>query len=281
MIIVGAGIAGLSLAIMLRPHAHITILERSPDSRSMNIRGAGLAQYTPAAHILRNNLGLQPTQRGLDMVPGGTIRQWDWWTGQQVREVRPPTDDWYRAHRGSLIDSLFVRATEEDRTGSRPAQVIFSQQVMVVDVEHGKVITSDGATYQADLVVGAEGVRSVVRSHIVPNALVEPSGFSVYRWTLHQRDWEHLDINTKASLDDLLGPRSTDVHVADHKASRLVTYRCHADGLVNGLLLLRELHRKQILVIKLSLLDQLVPVSRSQLTTIFQKPLKIGAQKGP
>ena len=93
VVIVGAGIAGLSSAIVLRPHAaKITILERASDAASMNIRGAGLAQYTSAANVLRNNMGLQPLEE-LKMVQGQSIRAYSW-QGTLTREITPPTNDW-------------------------------------------------------------------------------------------------------------------------------------------------------------------------------------------
>ncbi|UZJ55767.1 hypothetical protein CBS101457_005087 [Exobasidium rhododendri] len=242
VIIVGAGIAGLSSAIVLRPHASkITILEKASDATSMNIRGAGLAQYTSAANMLRNNFGLQPLGE-MKMVQGKAIRAYGW-DGKLARELTPPTNDWYMAHRGTLLDELYRKATEEDGKTTH-ADVVFSQEVAKVDVEAGTLTTVDGKTFSGDLIIGAEGVRSVVRSSIVDNVVVRPSGLSIYRWTLQPQDWAHLPPETVKQIDELIGPSAQYIVTADHVDQRFLVYRCHQDGTVNGAVILPD-HKLQ------------------------------------
>lgn len=92
--------------------------------------------------------------------------------------------------------------------------------------------------YEADVIIGGDGVRSVTRKAIVEEAIVQPSGFSVYRWTMTQADWQHLA--NKSEIDALIGPDARNIIVCDSEETRLVTYRCHASGVVNGLLVLPD-----------------------------------------
>lgn len=94
--IVGCGIARLSCAIILRPNARsITMLEKAEDISSMNIPGAGFTQYTSAANILRDALGLQPIDDS-KMVQGHSIKVFDWQGAIICQKIRP-TNDWVGA----------------------------------------------------------------------------------------------------------------------------------------------------------------------------------------
>lgn len=72
--------------------------------------------------------------------------------------------------------------------------------------------------------LGAEGVRSVVRASIVDNVVVRPSGLSIYRWTLQPGDWAHLPAATVQAIDELIGPKARLIVTADDADKRLVTY---------------------------------------------------------
>lgn len=53
-----------------------------------------------------------------------------------------------------------------------------------------------------------------------------------------QADWKHLP--NKDQIDSLIGPDAHHIIVCDSDETRLVTYRCHASGVVNGLLVLPD-----------------------------------------
>ncbi|KAK7404157.1 hypothetical protein QQX98_010061 [Neonectria punicea] len=239
VICVGAGIAGLSTAIALREHAaSITLLEASESVESMNIRAAGLTVYTCGANIMRDTLGLDPVG-DVSAVQGHSIRAINWTSGSLDREIVPPTDDWYMAHRGSLLDALRSRATSPGGKG-RAAKLLLGKIVTEIDVEAGRVLTSDGSVFEGDLIVGGDGVRSETRKAVVDKAIVQPSGLSIYRWTLTPVDWAGLP--DKGAIDALIGPEARCIVTSDAKDMRLVTYRCHSSGLVNGALILPD-HR--------------------------------------
>lgn len=128
VICVGAGVASLSSAIALREHAEsITLLEAADSIESMNVRAAGLAIYTCGANILRDTLGLDPIH-DIHAVQGQAIRAVSWKDGSPVREFAPPSNDWYMAHRGSLLDALLNKAVSSDAKG-KPAELLMKKSV--------------------------------------------------------------------------------------------------------------------------------------------------------
>lgn len=128
VICVGAGVASLATAIVLREHAEsITLLEAADDLENMNVRAAGLAVYTNGANVLRDTLGIEPIC-DIHTVQGEVIRALSWKDGSQEREIRPPGNDWHMAHRGSLLDALLNKATSPDPKG-KPANLLLGKTV--------------------------------------------------------------------------------------------------------------------------------------------------------
>lgn len=98
--------------------------------------------------------------------------------------------------------------------------------------------TEDGSVYEGDIIIGGDGVRSITRKAIVDEAIVQPSGLSVYRWTMKPEDWQHLP--NKEELDALFGYETHILHTSDSEDTRLIFYRCHASGIINGGLILPD-----------------------------------------
>ena len=138
---IGAGVVGLSTAIALREHADsITLLEKAESVEDMNVRAAGLAIYTCGANILRNTLDMEPL-RDVDAVQGQSIRQINWKEGSLSRELSFATNDWYMAHRGSLLDALLKKATAAEGKG-KPARLLMGREVVeVVSVRRHQPVT--------------------------------------------------------------------------------------------------------------------------------------------
>lgn len=63
---------------------------------------------------------------------------------------------WLFQHRVDLHQALQRFAVKEDLPGS-PAKIVTSAKVVAVDCEKGLLETADGKTYEADLIVGADG----------------------------------------------------------------------------------------------------------------------------
>lgn len=84
-------------------------------------------------------------------------------------------------HRIDLHNGLKRLATSEERDG-KPAKLILGNAVVSCDCEGGKLELQDGTTLDADLIIGADGIKSVMRDTVVgQNIEAKPTGLSAYR----------------------------------------------------------------------------------------------------
>ncbi|MGC5321218.1 FAD-dependent oxidoreductase [Micromonospora arida] len=165
-VVVGAGIGGLSAALALHRHGwRVTVLERAPEMREV---GAGLSLMANAVRAL-DALGLGPALRrgGHGEAPGGIRNRHGRWlsrvdASEMVRQLGTTALGVHRAtlHR-TLREALPASslhtsaAVEHVESGPDRAEVRYQGP----DGPH---------TLSADLVVGADGLRSRVRAQLWP-----------------------------------------------------------------------------------------------------------------
>lgn len=174
--VVGAGVGGLTLAAVLtRIGVPCLVFEQAG---SLTEVGAGV-QLSPNAIRPLVGLGIGPAlRRHAVRITATEVRSW---------QDRPITrtmlgDDcerrfgapYYAMHRAHLQGAL------RQAVGEAPLRL--GHQVTGVE-ERGtgaRVVFADGSTHDADLVVGADGIRSVIRTVLASDTLVF-SGFGVFR----------------------------------------------------------------------------------------------------
>ncbi|KAK0482059.1 FAD/NAD(P)-binding domain-containing protein [Armillaria luteobubalina] len=182
VLVVGAGLCGLSAAISLRRQGHqVHILESSTFKSEL---GAGLAVPPNTVRCLRG-LGcdidnLKPvdnlcfTAMAHDGSPGMMNNMTDY--------RKAYGDPWVMAHRVDLHNELMRVALDPEGTGP-PAQLRLGVQVVSCDVEACTISLVDGTVCPADLIVGADGIRSTIRSYVLGKEIdVPPTGIAGYRW---------------------------------------------------------------------------------------------------
>lgn len=177
VIIVGAGLAGLATAISLalatagRPiAARITILEALP---SLAPIGAGL-QLTPNATRLLAQWGLlekleavcaEPKRLVVHRYANSDVLACDARFNERVR-ARYDGNPFIDVHRGDLQELLYDRAKElgvEVVWGERVKDIVFDRpEGRAVEIE-----TESGRCFEADLVVGADGIWSRCREALL------------------------------------------------------------------------------------------------------------------
>jgi salicylate hydroxylase len=88
-------------------------------------------------------------------------------------------------HRQDLHEALREAALSAQLPG-HPASIVTASKVVNCDCEAGKATLEDGTTYQGDLIIGADGIHSVIREAVLKagnHQLVHPTptGVSAYR----------------------------------------------------------------------------------------------------
>ncbi|KAJ7915325.1 FAD/NAD(P)-binding domain-containing protein [Mycena leptocephala] len=179
--IVGAGLGGLAAAVSLRRQGHrVEIFESSLMNREI---GAAITVQANAMRVLEYFGYEQENLRGVDFF--GTVRFSGLGGEGTTRLFQIPQEAMGRAgwlcHRTDLHDELKRLAIGANGAGP-PASLHLGQEVASCDPVAGMLSFKNGEVRQADLIVGADGIHSVVRTSVlghVQEAL--SSGISTFR----------------------------------------------------------------------------------------------------
>src|SRR5690606_10410599 len=155
-IVIGAGIAGLATAVALRRVGHdVTVIEQRTDLTS----GAGISIW-PNALAALDQIGLGDNVRQAGgRVTAGAIR---WRDGTWLR--RPSAQRIVHALGEPLVVVRRSALTEIllDALPPETVQTGLSATALSIAAATARVTLSDGRTREADAVVGADGVNSMV-----------------------------------------------------------------------------------------------------------------------
>jgi salicylate hydroxylase len=190
IIIVGGGIAGLAAAIALRGlNRTITILEQSRLSSEI---GATISLQPNATRILQNAWGLTELLEASSGTVDKGFRIYNT-GGRLVHEIPLLAKAQYGAdrilwHRRDLHSYFMQAATSAKRAGPA-AEVRTNARVVQCDCDTGIVTLQDGEVLKADLIIGADGIHSDLRSSVVGKEVKpKPTGSSAYRIMMSSSD---------------------------------------------------------------------------------------------
>ncbi|KAJ7679180.1 FAD/NAD(P)-binding domain-containing protein [Mycena polygramma] len=186
--VVGAGIAGLAAAIALRKNGHavqvclrifflLLIFESSENKGEI---GAALGVPPNASRVL-DHFGVVRNNLNADLFLARLAA---------YQDLRKERGDFVRkgsverksifCHRSDVHDELMRLAIGEGE--GTPVQLHLGRKVIDCRPGDGMVILKDGGTIEADLIIGADGLHSTIRSSILGRVETAPvSGFSCFR----------------------------------------------------------------------------------------------------
>ncbi|UJL28188.1 FAD-dependent oxidoreductase [Mycolicibacterium sp. jd] len=155
-IVIGAGIAGLATAVALRRVGHdVTVIEQRTDLTS----GAGISIW-PNALAALDQIGLGDNVRKAGgRVTAGAIRWRDgtWLRRPSAQRIVHALGEPLVVVRRSALTELLLDALPPDTV-----QTGLSATALSIAAATARVTLSDGRTREADAVVGADGVNSMV-----------------------------------------------------------------------------------------------------------------------
>lgn len=210
ILIAGAGIGGLAAALSLQKHGFdVTVLEKASELREV---GAGVQLSANAVRPLYR-LGLDRDLLEVASLPAGKrFRLWN--TGQtwnlfdfgaeSVKRYGVPYFTVYRAD----LHKVLVDAVRREDPGA------IHVNAAVVDVfQDGDGVTAkllDGSSLKADVLVGADGVHSIVRDRVIATDKPTFSGCVAWRGVIPA---ERLPAHLREPVGvNWMGPGSHVVH---------------------------------------------------------------------
>ncbi|RKK25953.1 hypothetical protein BFJ66_g9062 [Fusarium oxysporum f. sp. cepae] len=237
VVIIGAGLAGLLAARVLREKHNVKVYERS----SSPIEVGAAINVGPNGVRILDTLGFDRSRAG--SLPVAATRVFTKEGHLQLNENNNYVDkygaDWLFQHRADLRGEFLRLATEDTGVSGiagRPAEVLWDQKVIDIDPEEGQITLASGEQVKADLVIAADGIKSMVRPYVIGDAVFQtarPSGLSAFRFTLELHD-------IKAALEQLPEILQRDkptclsmVYSFDNTMRSVVMYPCRNFELLN------------------------------------------------
>jgi 2-polyprenyl-6-methoxyphenol hydroxylase-like FAD-dependent oxidoreductase len=182
VLVIGGGMAGLAGALALRENgADVTLLERAPEFGEV---GAGLQMAPNASRVLKR-WGLLDKALEIGVRPKHLVFR-DAVTGEELtrQSLGGSFEERYGApyvviHRSDLHRILLEACRD---AGVRLVNDVMVETVQTVD-GRATARAADGSTYEADVVLGADGLKSTLRPAVAQDGPVS-SSYVAYRGTV-------------------------------------------------------------------------------------------------
>jgi salicylate hydroxylase len=219
--IVGAGIGGLSLGLALRERGlRADVFEQAG---ALTEIGAAIALSANATREY-SRLGLLDELATASTIPTELIYR-DWRTGDRIAAHAVAKDDWYVRRFGAPYFGIHRADLQKTLGAAFGAQNLHlgCRLVDLVEQRDGVVLQfANGRVEHADLVVGADGVRSTVRRWVTGADDAIYSGTSAFRGIVPTENLPSLP--DPHAIQFWMGPDAHLLHYAIGGAGELVNF---------------------------------------------------------
>jgi salicylate hydroxylase len=191
ILIAGGGIGGITTALALRSRGiDAQLFEQAAAFRQV---GAGIQLSCNATRILAA-LGVGEALAGIAVYPEGRdYRAWDtgerlFWTPLGQRAELSFGAPYYHAHRAELLAVLLDALGQEGFCLG--AEVVAFEQ----DANSVAITIADGTTFEGDVLVGADGIHSMVRAGLFGREQARYTGNVAWRGLVPAEAIAHLEL---------------------------------------------------------------------------------------
>ncbi|KAJ6464839.1 FAD/NAD(P)-binding domain-containing protein [Mycena sanguinolenta] len=239
--VVGAGIGGLAAAVALRRNGHsVQVFEASAIKTEI---GAGIGVQVNALRVLEHLGASRENLKGVSydgVCLFHTTSFFLVFTSWQITIFDPKSGEGsLLCHRSDVHDELMRLAVGEGE--GPPVELRLGTRVVDCSPEDGAVTLEGGQVIQADLVIGADGLRSTIRTTILGHPQkAAASGLSCFRSVIDasklrdigDADWFTGGLSGMKSLYDKEG---------DYRLAAM--YLCRGGSLINLVALYSDPHQ--------------------------------------
>jgi len=216
--VVGAGIGGLAAALALRKQDHrVCVYEKSTFNNEM---GAAIV-LGPNTNSVFERLGVNVDDHGANTEDFRSFYTKD---GHAIFEadLRLYGGLAKLIHRVDLHDALKAGVLKEG------VEIKLGNPVESVDPESGILTLRNGETVEADAIIGADGIHSIVRKAVIPDGPdIEPFKVSMFRMLIPIEK-----LNT-AEVRRFIDPPGKMTVVTHDDGRRVVNYPCRNNTVMN------------------------------------------------
>jgi salicylate hydroxylase len=200
VVVIGGGLAGASTAIALRNEGiNVEVYEQAPALKEV---GAGIGLRPPTIKFFKEwgmYEGIEKVTTHSDymeLITGaGEVHSKERWPAMSENQEERYTRF---VHRADLLDTLIAQLPPEIvHLNHRCSSIIHHEN-------HCEIHFENGHSVEADLVIGADGIRSVVRSKVFGEIQPVYSGYHAYRLLISEEQtlgWVSSENNLRIAIE--------------------------------------------------------------------------------